>query len=123
MICLLHYVIIHTCTDNLCLINLCAILGGIRCVKINAYLEQELGFTNVGRLEGGIISYAKEIQKLNPEQESNNNETAIVNKSKYSKNRFILTLIQFFIHLCNFMHFSLKFLLFYVISHIILINY
>ncbi|CAM9737612.1 unnamed protein product, partial [Ectocarpus sp. 8 AP-2014] len=33
--------------------------GGIRCVKIAAYLEQEMGFTNVTRLEGGIISYAK----------------------------------------------------------------
>lgn len=36
--------------------------GGIRCVKINAYIEQELGFTNVGRLEGGIISYTKELE-------------------------------------------------------------
>ena len=37
--------------------------GGIRCVKINAYLEQTLGFTNVNRLEGGIIAYTRELQK------------------------------------------------------------
>lgn len=36
--------------------------GGIRCVKINAYLEQKLGFTNVNRLQGGIISYVREIE-------------------------------------------------------------
>ncbi|CAM9581310.1 unnamed protein product [Chrysoparadoxa australica] len=33
--------------------------GGIRCVKIAAFLEQERGYTNVTRLEGGIISYNK----------------------------------------------------------------
>jgi predicted sulfurtransferase len=33
--------------------------GGIRCVKVAAYLEQELGFTNVTRLDGGIVSYAQ----------------------------------------------------------------
>ncbi|CAM9783509.1 unnamed protein product [Pylaiella littoralis] len=33
--------------------------GGIRCVKIAAYLEQEMGFTNVTRLEGGVVSYSK----------------------------------------------------------------
>lgn len=31
--------------------------GGIRCVKVNAYLKQKLGFNNVGRLEKGIIGY------------------------------------------------------------------
>ena len=36
--------------------------GGIRCVKINAYLEQVLGFTNVSRLAGGIISYTRELE-------------------------------------------------------------
>ena len=30
---------------------------GIRCVKVGAYLSQELGFTNVSRLAGGIIAY------------------------------------------------------------------
>lgn len=28
-------------------------------VQIAAYLEQEMGFTNVTRLEGGIVSYSK----------------------------------------------------------------
>jgi predicted sulfurtransferase len=36
--------------------------GGIRCVKINAYLEQKLGFTNTYRLQGGIISYVRELE-------------------------------------------------------------
>lgn len=31
--------------------------GGIRCVKVNAYLRQKLGYRNVGRLEKGIIGY------------------------------------------------------------------
>lgn len=35
--------------------------GGIRCVKINAYLEQELGFTNTNRLKGGIIAYRRDL--------------------------------------------------------------
>jgi UPF0176 protein len=26
-------------------------------VKVNAYLKQRLGFTNIGRLEKGIINY------------------------------------------------------------------
>ena len=49
--------------------------GGIRCVKINAFLEQKMGFTNVGRLEGGIISYTKELEgeKVNRAVESTNN--------------------------------------------------
>lgn len=37
--------------------------GGIRCVKINAFLKQTLGFTNTSRLKGGIISYAREIRQ------------------------------------------------------------
>jgi predicted sulfurtransferase/predicted O-methyltransferase YrrM len=36
--------------------------GGIRCIKTNAYIEQRLGFTNVNRLQGGIISYARELE-------------------------------------------------------------
>ncbi len=32
--------------------------GGIRCEKVAAYLVQNLGYTNVMRLEGGIVSYA-----------------------------------------------------------------
>ena len=50
------------------------LLGGIRCVKINAYLEQKLGFTNVSRLAGGIISYTRELEqrKLAENSEINN---------------------------------------------------
>ena len=53
---------------------LSVIEGGIRCVKINAYLEQVLGFTNVSRLAGGIISYTRELeqQKLREELELGN---------------------------------------------------
>ena len=35
--------------------------GGIRCVKVGAYLTQELNFTNVNRLAGGIIAYDREM--------------------------------------------------------------
>ena len=37
--------------------------GGIRCVKVNAYLKQRLGFNNIGRLQDGIISYESFIEK------------------------------------------------------------
>ena len=33
--------------------------GGIRCVKVGAFLKQSLGFTNVKRLEHGIIGYQR----------------------------------------------------------------
>ena len=48
--------------------------GGIRCVKVNAYLQQKLGFTNVGRLEKGIIAYERWLQQ-NRQQEK---ETGIM---------------------------------------------
>ena len=40
-------------------------------MKINAFLEQELGFTNTGRLQGGIISYSKEVEKASAVQSKN----------------------------------------------------
>jgi len=43
--------------------------GGIRCVKVGAYLSQELGFTNVSRLAGGIIAYDRTLTKESPEEE------------------------------------------------------
>lgn len=43
--------------------------GGIRCVKINAYLEQKLGFNNTYRLQGGIIAYRRELERLKQQQE------------------------------------------------------
>ena len=43
--------------------------GGIRCVKVGAYLTQELGFTNVSRLAGGIIAYDRTLNENSPEAE------------------------------------------------------
>ena len=37
--------------------------GGIRCVKVGAYLTQEMGFTNVSRLAGGIIAYDRTLSE------------------------------------------------------------
>ena len=39
--------------------------GGIRCVKVNAYLKQKLKFENIGRLEKGIIAYENYIDSIN----------------------------------------------------------
>ena len=36
--------------------------GGIRCVKIDAYLQQAMGFNNVYRLKGGIVNYVKAVE-------------------------------------------------------------
>ena len=44
--------------------------GGIRCVKVGAYLTQELGFTNVNRLAGGIIAYDRKLAETAPGEES-----------------------------------------------------
>eukprot|EP00746_Dinoflagellata_sp_MGD_P016202 gnl/MRDRNA2_/MRDRNA2_136450_c0_seq1.p1 gnl/MRDRNA2_/MRDRNA2_136450_c0~~gnl/MRDRNA2_/MRDRNA2_136450_c0_seq1.p1 ORF type:complete len:676 (+),score=130.99 gnl/MRDRNA2_/MRDRNA2_136450_c0_seq1:83-2029(+) len=33
--------------------------GGIRCVKVNAWLEQEMGFNNTKRLQDGVIGYLR----------------------------------------------------------------
>lgn len=41
--------------------------GGIRCVKINAYLEQKLGFRNTYRLKGGVIAYHRELRRVQAE--------------------------------------------------------
>lgn len=43
--------------------------GGIRCVKVGAYLTQELGFTNVSRLAGGIIAYDRTLNEQSPDEE------------------------------------------------------
>ena len=42
---------------------------GILCVKVGAYLTQEMGFTNVSRLAGGIIAYDRTLNEKNPEEE------------------------------------------------------
>lgn len=43
--------------------------GGIRCVKVGAYLTQEMGFTNVSRLAGGIIAYDRTLSETSQEEE------------------------------------------------------
>lgn len=43
--------------------------GGIRCVKVGAYLTQEMGFTNVSRLAGGIIAYDRTLNEQDEEEE------------------------------------------------------
>jgi predicted sulfurtransferase len=43
--------------------------GGIRCVKVGAYLTQEMGFTNVSRLAGGIIAYDRTLNEKAPNEE------------------------------------------------------
>lgn len=40
--------------------------GGIRCVKVNAYLKQKLGYENIGRLQQGIIAYDRWIAETRP---------------------------------------------------------
>ena len=43
--------------------------GGIRCVKANAFLEQELGFTSTFRLQDGIHGYRRwETESLAPDE-------------------------------------------------------
>lgn len=44
--------------------------GGIRCVKVGAYLSQEMGFTNVSRLAGGIIAYDRSLNEETEGEES-----------------------------------------------------
>ena len=39
--------------------------GGIRCVKVNAYLKQRMGYHNVGMLHKGIIGYEKWLRDVN----------------------------------------------------------
>lgn len=44
--------------------------GGIRCVKVNAYLEQRMGFKDTERLAGGIVSYARMLRERGRLEES-----------------------------------------------------
>ena len=64
--CVLQYFIFYLLKNILFLF---LFLGGIRCVKINAYLEQVLGFTNVSRLAGGVISYTRELEMMKEKEE------------------------------------------------------
>ena len=61
--------------------------GGIRCVKINAFLEQKLGFSNVNRLQGGIISYTRELELEDKiENADTNNYISLLSKSQNERN-------------------------------------
>ena len=53
--------------------------GGIRCVKVGAYLTQKLGYTNVGRLEGGIVNYTQNIRRV-----AETEDVPFANVSKFS---------------------------------------
>jgi UPF0176 protein len=55
--------------------------GGIRCVKINAYLEQRMGFKNVHRLKGGIISYVNKLGEV--ENIDTKSDKALTGVSKF----------------------------------------
>lgn len=59
--------------------------GGIRCVKVNAYLKQKLGLQNIGRLKKGIIGYE---QWLEEASEENEESFEVVSPSKPAKNLF-----------------------------------
>ncbi|GAX24973.1 hypothetical protein FisN_2Lh249 [Fistulifera solaris] len=43
--------------------------GGIRCVKVGAYVTQKMGFKNFTRLAGGIVAYDRTIQEEAPTEE------------------------------------------------------
>ena len=43
--------------------------GGIRCVKVNAYLKQKMGYDNVASLKKGIIAYEKWVSESEREAE------------------------------------------------------
>jgi len=43
--------------------------GGIRCVKVASYLTQEMGYTNVSRLAGGVVAYDRTINEQVPDDE------------------------------------------------------
>ena len=47
--------------------------GGIRCVKVNAYLKEKLGYNNIGRLEKGIIAYESWLEQ----QKTDKNDVSV----------------------------------------------
>lgn len=55
--------------------------GGIRCVKVNAYLRQKLNFDNTARLKEGIIGYERWLQTKNNTIASDSVETDTVELS------------------------------------------
>lgn len=63
--------------------------GGIRCVKVGAYMKQSLGFTNVKRLKHGIIGYQKwhdeNAQGPNPQSSLWEGENFLFDKRRFAK--------------------------------------
>jgi UPF0176 protein len=65
--------------------------GGIRCVKINTYLEQKMGFTNASRLQGGIIRYTKELEELKRTEEmvdTSQSGSNMISEKVYSTHKY-----------------------------------
>ena len=61
--------------------------GGIRCVKVNAYLRQRHGFTNTGRLMKGVIGYKKWLESTVEDEghdSNHNNSNPNLNNSSNS---------------------------------------
>ena len=44
--------------------------GGIRCVKAGAYVKQQLGFSDVRRLKGGVVNYTRHLEATDLEATS-----------------------------------------------------
>ena len=61
--------------------------GGIRCIKVNAYLKQKLGLTNVGRLKKGIIGYEEWMSES--QEEGEEVEMVQPNESLFSGTNFL----------------------------------
>ena len=63
--------------------------GGIRCVKVGAYLKQQLGFDNVKRLKHGIIGYQQWLADNKNNNEMNGSvwegENFLFDKRHFSK--------------------------------------
>jgi predicted sulfurtransferase len=64
--------------------------GGIRCVKVNAYLKQKLGMSNIGRLEKGIIGYEQwlEEQEHEHEHEGGGGDVEMVSSTTTTNNNY-----------------------------------
>ncbi|KAL3934628.1 MAG: hypothetical protein SGBAC_009700 [Bacillariaceae sp.] len=62
--------------------------GGIRCVKVGAYLKQRLGFDNVKRLKNGIIGYQKWAdEKISDETSAWEGENFLFDKRREIKSK------------------------------------
>lgn len=60
--------------------------GGIRCVKVGAYLKQHLGFSNVKRLEHGIIGYEEWLEEQDESTGSTwEGENFLFDKRRYAE--------------------------------------